>query len=177
MGPIAKSAQRGTGVTSIGAQQHLPVSTTSDIHNGRNFGVACAGANTGGLTLVLYYTSGMRKGSRKKADHSDLLSMALVGYESAKDAIDQKILEIKRMIGGGGRAISAAVETYTTVTPKKRRTLSAKAKKAIGDAARKRWAERRKALKAATKTVKKVKTKVRKAVKAAKAKAADAVPF
>ena len=111
---------------------------------------------------------------RKKADHSDLLSMALVGYESAKEAIDEKISKIKRMIDGGGRAISAAVEAYTKDTPKKRRVLSAKARAAISKAQKKRWSEARKA---ATKTVKKVKAKVKKTVKAAKAKAADALPF
>ena len=98
--------------------------------------------------------------------------MALVGYESAKETIEQKISEIRKTIAGGGRAIAKAVESVNT--PKKRRTLSAKARRAISMAQKKRWSEARKATKA---TVKKVKAKVKKAVKAAKAKAADAVPF
>jgi hypothetical protein len=41
----------------------------------------------------------------------------------------------------GGRAAFAAVADE--VTPRKRRKMSAKARKAIGDAQRKRWAEKR----------------------------------
>lgn len=107
---------------------------------------------------------------RKQVDHS-LLEMALVGYESAKDAIDQKISEIKRMIGGGSRAIAVAVETYTT--PKKRRTLSGKARRAISMAQKKRWSNAKKAVMATVKTAKK---KVKKTIKGVKAKAAEVVP-
>jgi len=115
----------------------------------------------------------MAKRGRKKAAHSnDLLSMALVGYESAKKDIEQKISEIRKMIVGGGRAIAAAVESVNT--PKKRRKLSAKARRAISMAQKKRWSEARKATKT---TVKKVKATAKKAVKAAKAKAAGVVPF
>src|SRR5437773_2572124 len=115
----------------------------------------------------------MRKGSRKKAVHADpsFLAMALVGYESAKEAIEQKISRIKKMIGGGGRAISAAVETYTA--PRKKRTLSAKARRAISMAQKKRWSDTKKA---ATATVKTAKKKVKRTVKSAKAKLADVVP-
>jgi hypothetical protein len=81
---------------------------------------------------------------QKKLDHSDpsLLEMALVGYESAKETIDQKISEIKKMIDGGSRAITAAVGSVNT--PKKRRKLSAKARRAISMAQKKRWAEAKK---------------------------------
>src|SRR5713101_2675702 len=106
----------------------------------------------------------MRKGSRTKAATSrELLSMALVGYESAKEAIEQKMSEIGKMIGGAGQAISAAVESVST--PRKRRTLSAKARAAISRAQKKRWSDARKATKT---TVKKVKATARKTVKAAK---------
>ena len=115
----------------------------------------------------------MRTGSRKKVAHNnELLSMALVGYESAKEAIEQKMSEIRKMIGGAGQAISAAVESVST--PKKRRILSAKARAAISRAQKKRWSDARKATKT---TFKKVKAKAKKPVKAAKAKAADVVPF
>ena len=114
----------------------------------------------------------MGKEGRKKAVHADpsFLEMALVGYESAKETIEQKISEIKKMIGGGGRAISAAVETYTT--PRKKRTLSAKARRAISMAQKKRWSD---AKKAAAATVKTAKKKVKRAVKTAKAKVANVV--
>jgi len=115
----------------------------------------------------------MRISRRKKTTITDdLLEMALVGYESAKMDIEQKISEIRKMIVGGGRAVAAAVESVNT--PKKRRRLSAKARHAISMAQKKRWAEARKAT---TRTVKKVKAKTKKAVKVAKAAAAGVVPF
>ena len=110
---------------------------------------------------------------RPKSIHTDpsFLEMALVGYESAKESIEQKISEIKKMIAGGGRAISAAVETYTK--PPKKRTLSARARRAMSLAQKKRWSDVKKAAAATVKTAKK---KVKRAVKAAKAKVADALP-
>jgi len=104
--------------------------------------------------------------------------MALVGYESAKEAIDQKISEIKRMIGGSGKAISAAVDVLTSEAPvRKRRVLSAAARKSISNAQKRRWNEARKAAKT---TVKKVKATAKKTVKNAKAavdKVKSEVPF
>ena len=104
--------------------------------------------------------------------------MALVGYESAKEAIDQKISEIKRMIGGSGKAISAAVDAFTSEAPvRKRRVLSAAARKSISNAQKRRWNEARKAAKT---TVKKVKATAKKTVKNAKAavdKVKSEVPF
>jgi len=122
----------------------------------------------------------MRKGGRKSTVTHDptLLEMALVGYESAKEAIDQKISEIKRMIGGSGKAISAAVDVLTSEAPvRKRRVLSAAARKSISNAQKRRWNEARKAAKT---TVKKVKATAKKTVKNAKAavdKVKSEVPF
>jgi hypothetical protein len=119
----------------------------------------------------------MRKSTRKKAAQAhdpSLLEMAIVGYESTKEAIDQKIAEIKKMIGSGGRAISAAVETFTAAAPKKRRELSAKARKSISMAQKRRWEAKRKAdaPKPKRKTVSAPKSKA--TSKAALAKAAEA---
>jgi hypothetical protein len=102
----------------------------------------------------------MRKGSRKKTAHTDdLLSMALIGYESAKEAIEQKISEIKKMIGSGGRAISAAVERVTAAPRKaKRRTMSAAGRKRVAAAQKKRWAAKRKADEATAKAAKSKRT-------------------
>jgi hypothetical protein len=100
----------------------------------------------------------MRKGSRKKAAHTDdLLSMALVGYESAKETIEQKISEIRKMIGAGSRAVSAAVESVTT-SKSKRRTMSAAGRKRIAAAQKKRWALKRKADKVTAKVPKSKRT-------------------
>src|SRR5229473_7820573 len=126
------------------------------------------------MTTAVFYTLKMRKGRRKKAAHTDdLLSMALIGYESAKETIEKKILEIRKMIGGSGKAITAAVETYTKAAPRKKRTLTAKARRAISLAQKRRWRDARKTAKA---TVKTVKAKVKRTVKAAKLKAANVVP-
>lgn len=100
--------------------------------------------------------------------------MALIGYESAKETIEKKILEIRKMIGGSGKAITAAVETYTKAVPRKKRTLTVKARRAISLAQKRRWRDARKTAKA---TVRTVKAKVKRTVKAAKSKAANAVPF
>ena len=115
----------------------------------------------------------MRIGWRKKTTITDdILEMALHGYQHSLEAIDEKIAEIKRMIGRGGRAITAAVESVNT--PKKRRKLSAKARRAISMAQKKRWAEARKVT---TKTVKQVKATAKKAVKVATAVVGGVVPF
>jgi hypothetical protein len=112
----------------------------------------------------------MRKGGRKKAAHTDeLLSMALVGYESAKESIEKKMSEIRKMIDAGGRAVSAAVDSFTA-TPKKKRVLSAAARKRIATAQKKRWAA---AKKAAISAVKTAKTKMKRTARRVKAKASE----
>jgi hypothetical protein len=79
---------------------------------------------------------------RKSEDHS-LLEMALIGYESAKKKIEDKIKEIRAQIGGK-RVTSKAASSSSDDQPK-RRKLSAAARKRIAVAQRKRWREHRKA--------------------------------
>ena len=86
----------------------------------------------------------------KKQVNQEFLRMALAGYEAAKLKIDEKIREVQALLGGPGKRTytkrSAVVEEPATPTrrKRKRRKMSAEARKRIGDATRKRWAELRK---------------------------------
>ena len=84
---------------------------------------------------------------RKKLQHDEsLLSYALVGMEAAKETIEQKIAEIKVQLAGATKGIKKAVEVFTEGAPvKKRRALSAAARKRIAAAQKKRWAAVREA--------------------------------
>jgi hypothetical protein len=67
----------------------------------------------------------------------EILNAAIEGFESQKRRIDARIAEIRQMLDGGGVEPAAAPEA-----PKAgRRKMSAAARKRIGDAQRKRWAE------------------------------------
>jgi hypothetical protein len=72
--------------------------------------------------------------------------MALVGYEIEKQKIEDKIRQIRARLGGRGTAAASAKGG-----PRRKRTLSASARKRIAAAQRKRWAEHRKKLAAAGK--------------------------
>lgn len=86
--------------------------------------------------------------ARAKSQDTTMLEMALVGYEFQREKIDEKIREIRAMLGGSrAKAASATDETARSVkaaVPKKRRTLSADARKRIAAAQKRRWAEHRK---------------------------------
>ena len=70
----------------------------------------------------------------------EILTAAIEGFEQQKLRIDAQIAELRAMLSGG-RAEPAA----TPEVPKgKRRKMSAAARKRIGDAQRKRWAESKK---------------------------------
>src|ERR1700686_2442690 len=67
----------------------------------------------------------------------EIVNAAIVGFEQQKLRIDAQIAELRAMLPGG-RTESAAPPQ----APKgKRRKMSAAARKRIGDAQRKRWAE------------------------------------
>src|ERR1035441_5313041 len=71
---------------------------------------------------------------------AEILNAAIVGFEQQKLRIDAQIAELRQMLGGGLTDTAAAPEL-----PKgKRRKMSAAARKRIGDAQRKRWAESKK---------------------------------
>src|SRR5664280_1672529 len=71
---------------------------------------------------------------------AEILNAAIVGFEQQKLRIDAQIAELRQMLGGGPTATAA-----TPAGPRgKRRKMSAAARKRIGDAQRKRWAESKK---------------------------------
>jgi hypothetical protein len=72
---------------------------------------------------------------------AEILTAAIEGFEHQKLRIDTQIAELRNMLLGGRTEPAATPEA-----PKgKRRKLSAAARKRIGDAQRKRWAESKKA--------------------------------
>ena len=68
---------------------------------------------------------------------AELLAAALVGFEHKRAEIVEKIAELRQRIGGGAAPGPKAQAT-------KKRTMSAAARRRIGAAQRKRWAELRK---------------------------------
>ncbi|MGD0777806.1 MAG: hypothetical protein ABSC05_33880 [Candidatus Solibacter sp.] len=70
----------------------------------------------------------------------EILTAAIEGFEHQKLRIDAQIAELRAMLPGGRTEPAATPE----VPKGKRRRLSAAARKRIGDAQRKRWAESKK---------------------------------
>ena len=69
----------------------------------------------------------------------EIITAAVEGFEQQKLRIDAQIAELRQMLTG------APMEPATPEVPKgKRRKMSAAARKRIGDAQRKRWAESKK---------------------------------
>jgi hypothetical protein len=82
----------------------------------------------------------------KAKQDNETLEMALVGFEQKKAEIDEKIRQIKSLLHGGSS--SGAVNSSRLVSKeapaRKKRVLSASARKRIALAQKKRWAEHRK---------------------------------
>jgi hypothetical protein len=72
---------------------------------------------------------------------NQIITAAIDGFEAQKTRIDAKIAELRALLPGGSAETTAA--TSEPATPK-RRKMSAAARKRIGDAQRKRWAESKK---------------------------------
>ena len=81
---------------------------------------------------------------------SSILSAALEGLEQQQRKIDEQIREVRSMLGhrGPGRPAKHAA-TQTDGPVRKRRSMSASAKRRIAAAQKKRWAEYHKRQKAA----------------------------
>ena len=73
---------------------------------------------------------------------SSILEAALIGYQHQRDEIDTKMAEIRRQISG--QAPQASASAGPVEAPRKR-VLNAAARKRMGAAQRKRWAEFKKA--------------------------------
>jgi hypothetical protein len=76
------------------------------------------------------------------------LEMALIGYESERQKIREKIAELQRQLNG--RTPRAVTPVAAPPGPRTRRRMSAAARKRIAAAQKKRWAEYRKKHKAAS---------------------------
>jgi hypothetical protein len=79
----------------------------------------------------------VRKGrdAMMKVD-SDILEMALVGYVAERTRIEAKIAQIQADLKGG---VKRSAAPSATAEAKPKRKMSAKARKAIADAQKKRW--------------------------------------
>lgn len=76
-----------------------------------------------------------------------MLQMALIGYRHEKQRIDDKIYEIEARLKGRSSEVAVALATGEDANPgRSKRVLSASARKRIGAAQKKRWAEHRKRL-------------------------------
>src|SRR6266436_6666817 len=71
--------------------------------------------------------------------NAEILNAAIQGFEVQKDRIDAQIAEIRQMLAVGRTERDIAAEPQ-----KRKRKMSAAARKRIGDAQRKRWAESKK---------------------------------
>lgn len=71
---------------------------------------------------------------------SEIVTAAIEGFEQQKRRIDSQIAELRAMLSGSPTESGDARPAPTTPTKRKRRKLSAVARKRIGDAQRKRWA-------------------------------------
>ena len=72
----------------------------------------------------------------------EIVNAAILGFEEQKKGINARIAELRAMLSGG-----TAEGTTTGLTRRPRRKMSAAARKAIGDAQRKRWAAKKTATK------------------------------
>lgn len=78
---------------------------------------------------------------------NELLTAALEGLELQKTRVEEQITHVRSMLGikKRGRPPTSAASQEAPKPARKRRKMSAAARKRIGDATRKRWAALRKA--------------------------------
>jgi hypothetical protein len=85
---------------------------------------------------------------RAASPDTTTLEAALVGLELKRTEIDGLISKIKKQLGGKSSSTSAASTVPAVVKsqggPRKKRVLSAEARKRIAAAQKRRWAEHRK---------------------------------
>ncbi|MGD0868995.1 MAG: hypothetical protein ABSB88_05550 [Bryobacteraceae bacterium] len=71
--------------------------------------------------------------------NDEILNAALIGFEKQKADLSARIAELKQMLGGGAKEPAAKA----AAPARKRRRLSAAGRKAISEAAKRRWALQR----------------------------------
>jgi len=84
---------------------------------------------------------------RKASPDTTTLEAALVGLELKRSEIDGLISKIKKQLGGkstSASSASSAPAAKSTGAPRRKRVLSAEARKRIAAAQKRRWAEHRK---------------------------------
>ncbi len=82
--------------------------------------------------------------AREKANqNAAILEYALHHLEMERDEIQAKIDHIRRQLGG--RVVNSPAPAGASTEPRKKRVLSAAARKRIAAAQKRRWAEHRKA--------------------------------
>ena len=84
---------------------------------------------------------------RKASPDTTTLEAALVGLELKRSEIHGLISKIKRQLGGKSTStssVSSAPAAKSTGAPRRKRVLSAEARKRIAAAQKRRWAEHRK---------------------------------
>jgi hypothetical protein len=76
----------------------------------------------------------------------EMLTAALEGLELQRSRVEEQIANVRSMLGikKRGRALKNAAPQDAPKSARKRRKMSAAARKRIGDATRKRWAALRK---------------------------------
>jgi hypothetical protein len=104
----------------------------------------------------IYRDTKKTKMPRPRSVSPEILEAALAGLEAQKQKIDDQIAEVRRMfparrIGGllktVAKPVAPIVGRALGAGPRKKRVLSAEARKRIADAQKKRWAAVRKAAK------------------------------
>jgi hypothetical protein len=87
------------------------------------------------------------------APNSDILEAALQGLEAQKEKVEEQIAQVRSLMGrrvgrppkqGGGSAGASKTSGGRSGAPRKKRVLSAEARKRIAAAQKKRWAAFRK---------------------------------
>ena len=73
---------------------------------------------------------------------NEIITAAIDGFQGQRSKIDSKIAELRALLSGGPTESAASTPEPAT---RKRRKMSAAARKRIGDAQRKRWAKSKKA--------------------------------
>ena len=92
---------------------------------------------------------------RPRSINTEILEAALAGLESQRQRIDEQIAAVRQMLGrrGPGRPVAASADgpPTKTVPVRKKRKMSAAARKRIAAAQKRRWADFRKQQAAANK--------------------------
>lgn len=86
----------------------------------------------------------MARGKATKADDLATLQMALVGYELERQKIEDRIKEIRALLGGRRTPLPSALPAGAAAPQPRKRNLSPAARKRIADSQKRRWAEHRK---------------------------------